>query len=83
VKLLEKTGKMKWETKHVNRKAHYWSDLGRGGPMYPVGTAHEIWAGKAPVPAGAGDIEGIRKALREEFEKAEQNWRLWEPVEAN
>jgi len=83
VKLLEKTGTMKWETKHVNRRAHYWSDLGRGGTMYPVGTAHEIWAGKAPVPAAAGNVAAIQKALREQFEKAEQNWRLWEPVETN
>jgi hypothetical protein len=51
--------------------------------MYPVGTAQEIWTGRAPVPAGVGDAAALRRALRAEFEKAEQNWRLWEPVSAN
>jgi hypothetical protein len=51
--------------------------------MYPVGTAREIWTGRAPVPAAAGDVTALRRALRAEFEKAEQNWRLWEPVSAN
>ena len=36
----------------------------------------EIWTGKALV----GDA-AMRKALREEFEKAEKNWRAWEAVE--
>ena len=83
VRLLEKTGTMKWETRPVNRRAYYWSDLGRGEGMYPVGTAREIWTGRAPVPPGVGDAAALRRALRAEFEKAEQNWRLWEPVSAN
>jgi hypothetical protein len=83
VRLLEKTGTMKWETRPVNRRAYYWSDLGRGEGMYPVGTAQEIWTGRAPVPAGVGDAAALRRALRAEFEKAEQNWRLWEPVSGN
>lgn len=83
VRLLEKTGTMRWETRPVGGRAYYWSDLGRGEGMYPVGTAREIWTGRAPVPAAAGDVTALRRALRAEFEKAEQNWRLWEPVSAN
>jgi hypothetical protein len=30
-----------------------------------------------------GDAAALRRALRAEFEKAEQNWRLWEPVSGN
>ncbi|MCX6609131.1 MAG: hypothetical protein NTV52_36820 [Acidobacteria bacterium] len=76
VKLLEKTGGMKWEVETKGRVAHYRCDLGRGKGMVPVGTAQEIWTGRALV----GDA-AMRKALREEFEKAERNWRAWEAVE--
>ncbi len=76
VKLLERSGGMKWEVETKGRVAHYRCDLGRGKGMVAVGTAQEIWTGKALV----GDA-AMRKALREEFEKAEKNWRAWEAVE--
>lgn len=67
---------MKWEVETKGRVAHYRCDLGRGKGMVPVGTAQEIWTGRALV----GDA-AMRKALREELEKAERNWRAWEAVE--
>lgn len=80
-RLLERSGSMKWQVETKGREAHYRSDLGLGGALFPVGTAREIWAGKAVVTGAPGNLAAHRAALRGEFEKAERNWRAWEPVD--
>lgn len=47
--LLSAVGKSKW----ASVAGGYKSDLGLGGPLAPVGTAKQIWAGAAPVTKAA------------------------------
>lgn len=86
-KLLNTVGTMKWA-------AGYKSDLGGGKKLFPVGNAEQIWAGntqvsKAELAAAKGvsaktiiqkDIKQMQKALKADFELADQNWKKWVPV---
>lgn len=85
--LLSLVGTMKWI-------ARYKSNLGKGTVYYPVGTAKQIWAGQSPVSKAdianaqgipvakvtAKDVKQMQTALKSDFEKADQNWKKWNPV---
>jgi hypothetical protein len=73
--LLERVSGMRWAALPQRR---YACDLGLGGPLLDVGTAAELWAGRA---AGAKLGASERAALKRAFEEAERRWIEWRPLD--